>query len=93
MSQDEKLMRHKQLYKYVTSRTVQFWARSFVKELRSSVTFPDQSNPTPLLDFNVITERYLAANKRLLLFDYDVRVSPVVGSQQFPNVSLICRAL
>ncbi|KAJ3407202.1 threalose-6-phosphate phosphatase [Chytridiales sp. JEL 0842] len=78
MSAEDKLVRHQQLYKYVTSRTVQNWARSFVMELRQRAAVPDVSNPTPRLDRELILRYYKNAKKRLLLFDYDGTLTPIV---------------
>ncbi|KAJ3415513.1 threalose-6-phosphate phosphatase [Chytridiales sp. JEL 0842] len=85
MSSEEKFMKHQQLYKYVAARTVQFWARSFISDLKSSVKFPDQSNPTPALDFGHISAKYFSAKKRLLLFDYDGTLTPI---RKTPNAAV-----
>ncbi|KAJ3328575.1 threalose-6-phosphate phosphatase [Blyttiomyces sp. JEL0837] len=77
MSNEEKTLKYMQLYNHVTLRTVEFWAKSFVKELRECLRTPDQSNPTPFLDYNVITEKYKHAKKRLLMFDYDGTLTPI----------------
>ncbi|KAJ3203722.1 threalose-6-phosphate phosphatase [Entophlyctis luteolus] len=77
-SKEEKLNRHNQLYKYVSLRTAEFWAKSFVKELQPSTQVPLQANPTPYLNFEFVRERYAASSRRMLLFDYDGTLTPIV---------------
>ncbi|KAJ3035109.1 threalose-6-phosphate phosphatase [Rhizophlyctis rosea] len=70
MLADERANKHQQLYDHVTSNTAQFWAHSFVKELRS-ISTNNGANPTPNLDVPLVVDRYLQADKRLFMFDYD----------------------
>ncbi|KAI8838653.1 HAD-like domain-containing protein [Chytridium lagenaria] len=42
-----------------------------------NLKIPDQSNPTPVLDYDLITERYWGSKKRLLMFDYDGTLTPI----------------
>ncbi|CAG8440488.1 10953_t:CDS:10 [Acaulospora colombiana] len=55
---EEKRLKHKQLLKHVTSHTAQFWARSFIKELLTSISNRDQSNVTPYLDMPTLLKKY-----------------------------------
>ncbi|RGB26990.1 glycosyltransferase family 20 protein [Rhizophagus diaphanus] len=75
---EEKKSKHMQLYKQVTNHTAQSWADSFVKELIASLNNKDKSNVTPYLDFKYLQKKYKAAKKRLLLFDYDGTLTPIV---------------
>lgn len=79
---EERQMKHNQLLSYVVSHTSMIWADRFIKELISKTSVPDQSNPTPLLDFKAISTKYRAGSKRLLLFDYDGTLTPIV---KIPN--------
>ncbi|KAF9416520.1 threalose-6-phosphate phosphatase [Podila epigama] len=59
LTKEDKAARHK------------FWAKSFISELMLNVSNWDQSAPTPRLDQSIIVQKYKAARKRLLMFDYD----------------------
>ena len=62
------------MYKHVTSHTAAFWAHSFVTQLVS--TSEQQSlQPQSAQELNLqeTSSAYNKAQKRLLLFDYDVR--------------------
>lgn len=78
MSDEHKTMRHAQLYDHVKSHTAQFWAQSFVTELLANIATPDQSDVTAFLDSELMTAKYMEAEKRLLLFDYDGTLTPIV---------------
>ncbi|KAG0200935.1 threalose-6-phosphate phosphatase [Mortierella sp. NVP41] len=77
LSQADKLARHNQLHKHVLAHTAQFWAKNFISELILNVGSGDQSTPTPYLDHGIIVEKYHAAKKRLLMFDYDGTLTPI----------------
>ncbi|KAI8335822.1 glycosyltransferase family 20-domain-containing protein [Chlamydoabsidia padenii] len=80
MSPEDKLTRHKQLYKHVTRHTASFWAHSFVTQLVSiSEQQSLQSHATPALDLNSLVNTYLGSKKRLLFFDYDGTLTPIVS--------------
>ncbi|KAI8622700.1 glycosyltransferase family 20-domain-containing protein [Chytriomyces sp. MP71] len=78
LSKEERSNKHAQLHAYVLLRTAQFWARSFIKELRNWARVPDQMNPTPYLDFSLVRTQFSSARKRLFLFDYDGTLTPIV---------------
>ncbi|RIA80605.1 glycosyltransferase family 20 protein [Glomus cerebriforme] len=75
---EEKKAKQMQLYKHVTIHTAQFWANSFVKELIESLSNNDQSSITPHLDTDQLQQKYKSSKKRLLLFDYDGTLTPIV---------------
>ncbi|KAJ3096221.1 threalose-6-phosphate phosphatase [Phlyctochytrium planicorne] len=85
MTKEDKQNKHQQLYSHVTSRTAEFWAKSFLKEVLKVSKIPDQSNPTPVLDFDHISERYRTSKKRLLMFDYDGTLTPI---RKTPNAAV-----
>ncbi|CAI2173618.1 2604_t:CDS:10 [Funneliformis geosporum] len=75
---EEKKAKHMQLYKHVTVHTAQFWAKSFINELVASLNNHNQSSITPYLDMDYLQKKYKSAKKRLLLFDYDGTLTPIV---------------
>ncbi|KAI8910398.1 glycosyltransferase family 20-domain-containing protein [Gorgonomyces haynaldii] len=85
MSKEERALKHERLYSHVTRNTADFWAKSFIKELLLRTSIPEQSNPTPQLDFDLVIEDYTKAKKRLLLFDYDGTLTPIV---KIPSLAL-----
>ncbi|KAI8137526.1 glycosyltransferase family 20-domain-containing protein [Fennellomyces sp. T-0311] len=80
MSPEEKHTRHMQLYSHVTNHTASFWAHSFVTQL---VSTKEQQSLLPQsareLDLEETLEAYVKAEKRLLLFDYDGTLAPIVS--------------
>ncbi|KAL2919461.1 hypothetical protein HK105_201107 [Polyrhizophydium stewartii] len=85
LSHEDRRLKHKQLLDYVTSHTAQFWAESFIRELRATALIPDQQNPTPFIDVPLIIDRYQSSKKRLLLFDYDGTLTPI---RKVPNAAV-----
>ncbi|KAI8149623.1 glycosyltransferase family 20-domain-containing protein [Fennellomyces sp. T-0311] len=80
MSPEEKLTRHLELYKHVTAHTASFWAHSFVKQLVSCTEQRTlQSHATPTLDTTLLVDSYNKAQKRLMFFDYDGTLTPIVS--------------
>ncbi|CEI91267.1 hypothetical protein RMCBS344292_05564 [Rhizopus microsporus] len=80
MSLDEKVTRHEQLYRHVTSRTADFWAHSFIKHLVTISQQHDlQSRATPSLNSSKLLTDYKAAKKRIMFFDYDGTLTPIVS--------------
>ncbi|KAI7820144.1 glycosyltransferase family 20-domain-containing protein [Gamsiella multidivaricata] len=78
MNEGEKAIRWNELRKHVCTNTAQFWAQGFITELvkvhgdiqrRYSIHIP-------LLDMAVVLPKYRAANRRLLLLDYDGTLLP-----------------
>ena len=78
MSKEERALKHHQLYHHVNRHTADFWAQSFIKELRIKTSIPEQSNPTPQLEVPFVLDAYAKSTKRLLLFDYDGTLTPIV---------------
>ena len=72
MSDEEKAKRHDALYKVVTTHTSHTWAALLVKMLLGQINKENTARQTPYLPKEKLIERYNAASKRLLLFDYDV---------------------
>jgi trehalose 6-phosphate synthase/phosphatase len=77
MPKEEQIIKYKQLYKIVSTQTVQSWTKSFVTELLRNSHSYDPSVPIPLLERNNIKEKYINAKKRLIFFDYDGTLTPI----------------
>ena len=74
MSEAEKQLRHEALLKVVTTHTSHHWAAVLVKMLLSQISIENTAHQTPYLDAVLLKNAYNKAKKRLLLFDYDVRM-------------------
>ncbi|KAG0193419.1 threalose-6-phosphate phosphatase [Apophysomyces sp. BC1034] len=92
MSPEEKYTRHQQLYSHVTSNTASVWAHSFVKQLVAVTQEQmNQSRFTPALDVDKLLEKYTNAKRRLMFFDYDGTLTPIVSvpSDAKPAVDML----
>lgn len=91
MGAEEKATRHAQLYKRVTTQTAAVWAHTLVLRLLQSLKHDPASDMTPRLDLDNIKQRYAASKKRLLMFDYDGTLTPIVKtpSAAVPSQSLL----
>ncbi|KAJ3275299.1 threalose-6-phosphate phosphatase [Borealophlyctis nickersoniae] len=85
MSESKRAAKHHQLFEHVTNNTADFWARSFVKELRNVGALRSGANPTPLLDLSRTVEQYKRAKKRIFMFDHDGTLTPIVKT---PNAAV-----
>lgn len=52
--------------------TARFWATSFIKELQFVARIPDQSNPTAVLDVDLLLNAFKKSKRRIFFLDYDV---------------------
>ncbi|KAI9315352.1 glycosyltransferase family 20-domain-containing protein [Dichotomocladium elegans] len=98
MTAEEKLTRHLQLYNHVTAHTASFWAHSFIRELVSCTeTRSLQTHQTPVLDRQKLVQSFRKAKKRLMFFDYDGTLTPIVSvpsdAKPSPGVIKNLRAL
>ncbi|KAF7325351.1 Trehalose-6-phosphate phosphatase [Mycena venus] len=78
MSESEKLARHVQLHKVVTTHTSHTWAAVLVKMLLGQLGGKETARRTPYIPRDVLESRYHAAKKRLFFFDYDGTLAPIV---------------
>ncbi|KAI9199212.1 glycosyltransferase family 20-domain-containing protein [Polychytrium aggregatum] len=78
MSQDERETKYQQLAEHVNRNTAKYWAQSLVSEAEKIIKLPSQALPTPFLDFDRAIESYRSSTKRLLMFDYDGTLTPIV---------------
>ncbi|KAI0659880.1 trehalose 6-phosphate phosphatase [Cubamyces menziesii] len=78
MSDEEKLRRHQQLYKTVTTHTSHTWAAMLAKKLLERLGSSNMARQTPFIPKPELEKHYLKAKKRLFLFDYDGTLAPIV---------------
>ncbi|KAI8581243.1 hypothetical protein K450DRAFT_233828 [Umbelopsis ramanniana AG] len=79
MPLEDKITRHTQLFDHVKNNTSEFWAQTFVKQLQVIREQPFQFSRTPLLDYQKLKADYDKANKRIMFFDYDGTLTPIVS--------------
>ncbi|CAE6504928.1 unnamed protein product [Rhizoctonia solani] len=78
MTIEDKETRQSALYKIVTTYTSYSWASMLVKKLLQQVGAENTAHNTPVLDRPLMTSLYEKASKRLMLFDYDGTLTPIV---------------
>lgn len=82
MPPDQRQAVHHELYRHVVSNPVTTWADKFLKRLLTNLTSFDQSIATPALDRPLLVAQYKTARRRLLMFDYDGTLTPIVKDPQ-----------
>jgi len=85
MSEGEKAHRQDELYEIVKRHTSHTWAAVLVKELLLKIGGQMAAHHTPFLDQAQLVQKYNSAKKRLLLFDYDGTLTPIV---RVPSMAL-----
>ena len=78
MSPEDREVRQRHLYQHVTTHTVQAWTTLFLKRLMENLNSGEQSQTTPPLDENLLRNKFETSRKRLLMFDYDGTLTPIV---------------
>ncbi|KIR26908.1 trehalose-phosphatase [Cryptococcus deuterogattii 99/473] len=78
MRPEEKAERHAKLLEGVLAHTSHTWAATILKQLLENVGGEHTAHHTPVLDTALFADAYKKANKRLLLFDYDGTLTPIV---------------
>lgn len=78
MPHDERLARQTALYEYVTTHNVQSWTHAFLRRLLDNLAAHDHGQLTPALDRTAMLKTYKKAERRLLMFDYDGTLTPIV---------------
>ncbi|OCF36567.1 trehalose-phosphatase [Kwoniella heveanensis CBS 569] len=78
MSEPEKEERHASLLESVLGHTSYTWAATILKQLLENVGGEHTAHQTPALDVSKFSQAYKSAKKRLLLFDYDGTLTPIV---------------
>ena len=91
MSPEDREVRQQHLYQHVTTHTVQAWTNLFLKRLMENLNSGEQSQTTPQLDQNLFRQKFETARKRLLMFDYDGTLAPIVKepSAAIPTPKLV----
>ena len=75
MSDAEKAERHTALLDSIVGHTSHTWAATVLRLLLENVGSEHTAHQTPGLDLGKVQGMYKKANKRLLMFDYDVSFS------------------
>ncbi|KAI8453549.1 trehalose-phosphatase [Phakopsora pachyrhizi] len=78
MTDAEKLQRHKQLYTRVKLHSSAVWASTLILQLLHCMRGDQTMESVKLLKEQEMFKKYVAADKRLLLFDYDGTLTPIV---------------
>ncbi|EGG10551.1 family 20 glycosyltransferase, partial [Melampsora larici-populina 98AG31] len=78
MSEAEKKQRHAQLYSRVISHSSAVWASTLLLQLLDCLRSDQAMQYVKLLDEVHLMKKYNEAEKRLLLFDYDGTLTPIV---------------
>ncbi|GAA6034504.1 hypothetical protein JCM8097_005362 [Rhodosporidiobolus ruineniae] len=78
MPLEERTARHAALHQAVTSQTAAVWAHTNILKLLESLHGEQATQNTPPLDESAVVDKYEKAGKRLLMFDYDGTLTPIV---------------
>ncbi|GAA6052076.1 hypothetical protein JCM3770_006618 [Rhodotorula araucariae] len=78
MPLDERALRHDVLHRAVTSQTAAVWAHTNVLKLLESLQDEQATQNTPPLDEDAVAAKYQQSQRRLLMFDYDGTLTPIV---------------
>ncbi|KAG9047433.1 threalose-6-phosphate phosphatase [Serendipita sp. 407] len=78
MPEEERASRQAALYKVVTTHTSHTWAAILVRMLLSQIGTENMAHHTPYMDQSSLEKSYATASRRLLLFDYDGTLTPIV---------------
>ncbi|GJQ09065.1 hypothetical protein GpartN1_g856.t1 [Galdieria partita] len=72
MPRREREIKHWKLYRYVTTHTAEYWAKSFFQELDNVVKHRDELRLSlPLLNLKSVTKRMSNARARMFLLEYE----------------------
>ena len=82
MSDEERAIQHRKLYKHVVTNTVQEWTKTYLDRLLLNVASFNQTLGTPVLDRGAMLDCYKKAKRRLFMFDYDGTLTPIVQDPQ-----------
>ncbi|KAJ1672538.1 hypothetical protein EV182_006981, partial [Spiromyces aspiralis] len=82
MPAEEKLIRYRQMLAHVTHHDAQRWAQSFVDDLRKVILTSQTACTTNRLDRTQFRWAFDVAARRLLMFDYDGTLTPIVNNPQ-----------
>lgn len=78
LSDAERAERHSDCHYQVVAQTAHTWALSLVQQMLLRLRHRYSAHSTPLLDRGAMLDRFVHAQKRLLLLDYDGTLTPIV---------------
>jgi trehalose 6-phosphate synthase/phosphatase len=78
MSAETREAQNKLLYHHVVTNNIQLWIDTIVKRLLVHVDVHKHCFYTPPLDYEKLLHQYKQPGKRLLMFDYDGTLTPIV---------------
>ncbi|KAI0595154.1 glycosyltransferase family 20-domain-containing protein [Biscogniauxia sp. FL1348] len=82
MSAEKRLSMQSNLYRHVTTQTVQTWIARFLRKLVGTLASMKNAISTPLLDRTAMLRQYRVAKRRLFMYDYDGTLTPIVRDPQ-----------
>ncbi|KAI1504012.1 glycosyltransferase family 20-domain-containing protein [Biscogniauxia marginata] len=82
MSAEKRMSMQSNLYRHVTTQNVQTWITRFLRKLVGTLASMKNISSTPLLDRIAMLKQYRAAKRRLLMYDYDGTLTPIVRDPQ-----------
>ncbi|PHH62442.1 hypothetical protein CDD81_7161 [Ophiocordyceps australis] len=80
MGPEDRAAMHQKLYRHVTTHNVQSWISRFIRRVQGVLGEARDSakHATPQLDRSLLLAQYRSADRRLLMFDYDGTLTPIV---------------
>lgn len=90
MSEDEKAARHADMYRRVTTHTAAVWQAELTLMLLEARLKEEATHHTPDVDDAVVLEAFVNAKKRVLFFDYDGTLTPIVRTPEAAVPSKEC---
>lgn len=85
MCKDERKNYHDRISKFVNANSARHWVTSFLSSIVRSSEMLDIYQPTPFLSFDRLVDRFMNADRRLILMDYDGTLTPI---RQVPSAAL-----
>lgn len=79
------------LYRRITTHTAGVWTADLALKLLQSRMHIETSSQVPALDLTTVKSAFKSANKRLMMFDYDGTLTPIVKtpSMAVPSALLL----
>jgi len=71
LSRVERELRQHKLYRYVTTHTANYWAKSYMADFKEVCANKPNLNKLPKLPVSDLLQAYKSAKKRLIISDYD----------------------
>lgn len=90
MSDDEKAARHSDMYQRVTTHTAAVWQAELTLMLLEARLKEEATHHTPDIDSAVALKAFTKAKKRVMFFDYDGTLTPIVKTPEAAVPSQAC---